>query len=663
MKRDAAFLLLGAILALAVLASAQTGTGSSLNQGIDSLFAARGFDQVAIGPDGVHVAWVEKLPDRSGNTGIFVVDRTNTSTKPQRISGAANGGSHDEGHIAWSRDGKHLAFLSDAAEEGQLQLYVSDLSSSAPRKLTSLKGFLDEPQWSPDGKTIAILFTENAPRAAGPLMPMTPETGVIGKQIYEQRLTAVDAGSGETKQLSPADMYVHEYDWSPDSKSFVVTAAPGEGDSNWYVVQLYVLSASGQMKSIHKPAQQIAKPRWSPDGKSVAFIAGIMSDEGSTGGDIFLVPASGGEARNLTPNIAASPNSLIWTSADHLLFSEIIDGQLGVATIDLSSRKINNLWSGPEVISVGGFGEYGVSLAADQKTAAVIRQSFSNPPEIWAGPIGQWTQITHVNDEVKPVWGEAKNIHWKSDPFQVEGWLLYPRNYDSKQRYPMVVCVHGGPAVGEVPFWPGPFFNTSLLSARGYFVLYPNPRGSYGQGEAFTRANVKDFGYGDLRDILAGVDQVVKDLPVDNDRVGITGWSYGGFMTMWAVTQTHRFRAAVSGAGLSNWQSYYGENDIDEWMIPYFGATVYDDPEVYAKSSAMNFIKNATTPTLVLVGDRDGEVPAPQSREFWHALKTRGVETQLVIYQNEGHFIGQPEHQRDIIQRTIGWFDDHMKAK
>ena len=174
---------------------------------------------------------------------------------------------------------------------------------------------------------------------------------------------------------------------------------------------------------------------------------------------------------------------------------------------------------------------------------------------------------------------------------------------------------------------------------------------------------MKDFGYGDLRDILAGADQVVKDLPVDNDRVGITGWSYGGFMTMWAVTQTHRFRAAVSGAGLSNWQSYYGENDIDEWMIPYFGASVYDDPAVYAKSSAMNFIKDAKTPTLVLVGDRDGEVPAPQSREFWHALKTLGVETQLVIYQNEGHFIGQPEHQRDIIRRTIGWFDDHMKAK
>jgi dipeptidyl aminopeptidase/acylaminoacyl peptidase len=192
--------------------------------------------------------------------------------------------------------------------------------------------------------------------------------------------------------------------------------------------------------------------------------------------------------------------------------------------------------------------------------------------------------------------------------------------------------------------------------------LFPNPRGSYGQGEAFTRGNVKDFGGGDLRDILAGVDSVVKTLPVGNDRIGITGWSYGGYMTMWAITQTNRFRAAVSGAGLSNFQSYYGENDIDQWMIPYFGASVYDDPAVYAKSSPITFIKNVKTPTLIVVGDRDGEVPAPQSREFWHALKALGVETQYVVYEGEGHAIQKPEHRKDIADRLTGWFNRYLKA-
>jgi dipeptidyl aminopeptidase/acylaminoacyl peptidase len=225
----------------------------------------------------------------------------------------------------------------------------------------------------------------------------------------------------------------------------------------------------------------------------------------------------------------------------------------------------------------------------------------------------------------------------------------------------MVVVVHGGPAVIEHAGWPGAFFNIYELSARGYFVLLPNPRGSYGQGEKFTAANIKDFGYGDFQDILKGVDEVVKTLPVDNDRVGITGWSYGGYMTMWAVTQTHRFRAAVAGAGLANYQSYYGQNDIDEWMPPYFGANVYDDPAIYAKSSPITFIKNVKTPTLVLVGQYDGECPMPQSREFWHALKTLGVETQLVIYPGEGHEFLQAEHRRDVIERLTSWFDHYLK--
>src|SRR5215470_13550275 len=502
---------------------AQNNSSNVLTSSVDQLFAVRQFRQVAIAPDGLRVAWVETLPERSGDTAIYVSTLGAASgNKPVRVSSTSDGSSHDEGHIAWAPDSKHLAFLSDAAEEGQSQLYVSEVGGGTT-KLTALKGFLDAPQWSPDGKSIGILFTENAPRAAGPLMPMTPETGLIDDKIYEQRLTIVDAATGQSRQISPADMYVYEFDWSPDSNQFAVTAAHGAGDAKWYMAEIYVLAPDGQMRSVYKPKLQLAKPRWSPDGKSIAFIAGIMSDEGSTGGDIFLVPSMGGEARNVTPKIAASPNELTWIAPQKILFTAIVDGRIGVATLDVTSGKTSDLWSEPEVLSTGGWGEFGISLAADHKTSAVIRQSFSRPPEIWAGATGNWQQITHANDQLKPSWGEAKSIHWTSDKFQVQGWLLYPKDYDPKRRFPMVVCVHGGPAVGLLPYWPEPFFNTSLLSTQGYFVLYPNPRGSYGAGEEFTLANVKDFGYGDLRDILAGVNKVVKDLPVDNDRVGITG--------------------------------------------------------------------------------------------------------------------------------------------
>ena len=612
--------------------------------------------QAVISPDGSHVAWVEPIATGGGGSAIYVQDLKSSSLQPQRISAAGEGAAAHEGDACWSPDSKQLAFLSDAGGNDQSELYVADLGSGPARKLTSLKGFLADPAWAPDGKTIAILFTENAPRAAGPLMPMTPETGVVDSKVYEQRLTTVEVASGNVRQVSPADMYVYEYDWSPDSKSFAVTAAHGAGDSNWYVAQIYTLGGEGgDAHPVYKPRLQIAEPRWSPDGKNIAFIEGLMSDEGSTGGDIYVVPAGGGNARNVTPGIAASPNRIFWASADKILFTENIDGQSGIASVDLANGKIAQLWSGAESLAI--------SLSADHAKSAVIRSSAEHPGEIWVGSIGSWKQLTHYNDAVRPDWGEMKSLHWTSDGMRIQGWLLYPKDFDPSRRYPMVVVVHGGPAAAVRPSWPGRGFNIDSLSTKGYFVLYPNPRGSFGQGEKFTEGNVKDFGYGDFRDIMAGVDEVVKTLPVDDQRIGIFGWSYGGYMTMWAVTQTHRFRAAVAGAGLSNWQSYYGENDIDEWMIPYFGASVYDDPAVYAKSSPMTFIKNVKTPTLILVGERDGEVPEPQSREFWHALKTLGVETQFVVYEGEGHSIRKPEHQRDIMERLVGWFDHYLKAE
>ena len=243
----------------------------------------------------------------------------------------------------------------------------------------------------------------------------------------------------------------------------------------------------------------------------------------------------------------------------------------------------------------------------------MIKSTFQTPPEVYAGPLNNLKQITHLNDGVKPVWGRGESVEWENEGFHVQGWLLYPADYDRAKKYPLLVSVHGGPSASVGNSWGG---GGALFSAMNYFVFSPNPRGSYGQGVRFTQANVKDFGYGDLRDILKGMDVLEAKYPIDKNREGLTGWSYGGFMTMFGVTQTTRFKAAVAGAGISDWKSYYGENSIDQWMLPFFGKTVYDDPAVYAKSSAIEYIKDVKTPTLVLVGDRDGECPAPQSFEF-----------------------------------------------
>jgi dipeptidyl aminopeptidase/acylaminoacyl peptidase len=517
---------------------------------IRSLAGTQTFGEVAISPDGTRVAWSQVLHDSSGvatgDSAIYVADIANPAA-PRRITAGSEGNNYAERDVAWSPDGKQLAFFSNAA--GDAELYVAEASGGAARKLTGITGYLAAPSWSPDGRTIAFLFIENAPRAAGPLMPMTPETGVIDSKIYEQRLTTVDVKSGRLRQLSPADMYVYEYDWGPKGEGFAVVAAPGEGDNNWYIARLYTLGLDGQMKEIYKPPQQMAQAHYSPDGRSIAFIAGIMSDEGSTGGDIYVVPAAGGQARDVTPGIKASPNWLAWSSPQSILFSENVDGSVAVATLDPGSGKVQSLWSGAETVGADGWGEFSLSLSKDQKQSAVVRQSYSEPPEVWAGSVGAWKQITHANQNLHPSWGKAESIHWNNGSTRLQGWLMYPANYDPSRRYGLVVDVHGGPAAAHAPRWPEPFFNTSLLSTMGYFVLYANPRGSYGQGEAFTRGNVKDFGYGDFRDILAGVDRVVKDFPVDNDRVGITGWSYGGYMTMWAVPRPTDSTPQFQGRG------------------------------------------------------------------------------------------------------------------
>ena len=661
---------------------------------VDAMFSVRDFQQAEISPDGKRVAWVESLPGAGGapspNSAIYVADLSAPTTK-KRITAGDGKVPHEEHDIAWSADSKQLAFFSDAPKAGQLQLFIIPVSIPVPgarpakgpathkaaskqeaptaKQLTHIKGFLSGPGWSPDSKTIALLFTENATRAAGPLVAETPDEGVVSEDFLEQRLTLVDVATAKLRQLSPADTYVYEFDWSPDGKQLAITSAKGNGDDNWYIASLSAIDAtSGEMRDVQpKPGMQIANPRWSPDGKTIIFIGGLMSDEPIPGGDVYATDATPGSMKNSmknsmqilrpirhqqrhrsrgfqNPREFSSPES---TPAKHLL------------PASPSPVRSTPVWKGPETLAHGEFVPY-VSLASDGTTTAVVRETFSNPPEVWAGPVGDWKQITHVNASLKPEWGEAKSLRWTTSIGSVQGWLIYPKDFDPAKKYPLVVYVHGGPAWAYTPNFPSRWNYPFALPERGFFILEPNPRGSYGMGEKFTQANVKDFGYGDFLDIMAGVDKAIQEAPVDPARLGITGWSYGGFMTMWAVTQTNRFGAAVAGAGLSNFLSYYGENKIDQWMIPYFGATVYDDPVVYAKSSPINFIKKAKTPTLIVVGDRDGECPAPQSYEFWHALKTLGVPTEFVIYPNEGHLFANPEHSRDVIDRTAAWFGQYL---
>ncbi len=708
-KRGFAVAAVCAGMGIPALAQTASGTDARISALMTTLGSVRSPSSASISPDGRYVAWsVAGAHGSELHLTALAAGTADRVLSPDTIEDAANTkpGICKASHPVWSPDGTKLAFLSDCDgpsaagwhATSQDNLFVWTMAGNSVKQASHLHGDVSMIQWSPDGKTIAFLYVENATRQTGALDAMKPWNGVYGEDGVEvQRVYAVDLATEKSGWLTPDELHVYEFSWSPNSKQIAFVGANPPGENTWWIAKLYVMDiplAPGEtftgifagpnhpctqvkgncmrfLNSLLDPTiapgplhgLQIAVPRFSPDGKQIAFIGGLMSDQGQVGGDIYLIPSQGGEPKDVTPGRTASPAYIAWIDDHDIGISEHAGGNSHITALDLTTGKDvpgedltlpASIIAGVDVMSV-----------STSKTAnvAFIRQSYDHGPEVWAGPLNGMKQLTHLNDALKPAWGKAESIEYTNDGLHIQGWLLYPINYDTTKKYPLLVSVHGGPSSAVTPRWPSSGYGSVPFSALGYFVFMPNPRGSYGQGEKFTQSNFKDFGYGDMRDVLAGMDVLEKRFPIDKDREGLTGWSYGGFMTMFGVTQTTRFEAAVAGAGISNWQSYYGENSIDQWMTPFFGATVYDDPAIYARSSAINFIKKVKTPTLLIVGDRDGECPAPQSFEFWHALKAEGVKTQLVIYPNEGHRFVDPDHQHDVLRRMLEWFETEMPAK
>ncbi|MGO4519091.1 prolyl oligopeptidase family serine peptidase [Dyella sp. 2RAF44] len=652
---------------------AATRTDPRIEQLLTDLGKTRAISAVQLSPDGNQLAWVVRT---DGKDAIEVAKADGSDA--HRV-GIAKRGDCNETDPAWAPDSHHLAFLSNCANGGkQKDLLVVDMQAKeSPKHMASLPGVAQDLSWAPDGKSLGFLYVPNGTRRASAVYAAKPASGEIGVDGMEvQRVATVDAAGGNVRLLTPESTYAYEFAWSPDSQRIVFTGAPPPGDNNWWLAKLYVQNAQVDAKAtaILDPATakgslhglQMALPQWSPDAQRIVFIGGLMSDQGSTGGDLYAVSASGGDAINLTPNTRVTPAWFTWSGTQQLLVAQVSNGQSQVAEYAIDAARAAQtrlLFTLPATIGDGS-AEMALSLSANRNRLAFVQSSYTEAPEVHAGALGDTPPpaVTQFNAALKPQWGKAESVEWDIEGRHVQGWLLYPANYDAKKSYPMIVTVHGGPSSAVIPRWPRMGFAGEPFSALGYFVFMPNPRGSFGQGEAYVQANRKDFGHGDLRDILAGIDTIEKKLPVDDKRLGLTGWSYGGFMSMFIPTQTTRFRAVVAGAGIANWQSYYGQNLIDQWMIPFFGASVYDDPQVYAKSSAINFIKQTKSPTLIVVGDRDAECPAPQSFEYWHALRAQGVPTSLVVYPNEGHHFVDPEHQRDVLQRALLWFEKYLPA-
>lgn len=297
---------------------------------------------------------------------------------------------------------------------------------------------------------------------------------------------------------------------------------------------------------------------------------------------------------------------------------------------------------------------------------AVVRASPTAPRDVWVGQEtrGQlkWKQLTAMNPQMQQVaLGEQEIVRWTgTDGLGIQGILVKPAGYKAGQRVPLVVIPHGGPT----SLYANGFSNSrdwgQHLAARGMAVLLPNFRGSTGWGIEFAEANVGDLGGNDFQDVMRGVDAMIARGLADPKRVGIGGWSYGGFMTAWSITQTDRFKAAVMGAGISNWLSFHGNSHLNTWDAIHYSASPYERDGVFQKFSPINHVTNAKTPTLILHGESDRDVPLEQSYQFYRGLKDHGVETQLVIYPREEHTISETKHVHDLLRRVVGWFEWHL---
>ena len=619
----------------------------------------REYRSVAISAGGESIAAIESsdpgIPGRRAHAAIVVRDAASGRITAQYDPCAAC--SYD--FPSWSPDRKGLAFIGANRETGEATLWVARDGKTIAA--ATVKGVANTARWSPDGASIALLATVGAKKQTGAVEAGARQVGEIGVEEDAQRIALAPSAGGTLRLVSPPDTFVYEYDWTPDGRGFVATSAKGNGDNNWWVATLgHVDVGSGELRVIAAPKMQMSLPHVSPDGRTVAFVGGLMSDFGSVGGNVYTVPLAGGEPVDVTPNYAGSFNGLAWKGTQ-LLASSLQGSEMAIVAIDPASRTARTQWGA--AVSSNGSADGRIVFSADGGSAVSVVESYEQAPRIVAGRIPALKAITRDNADFAPQ-VSARSIAWTNEGMRSQGWLIGPRRPKAGVKHPMVVIVHGGPASAATPRFvaEGEFGNPLVreLTARGFYVFQPNPRGSYGQGLAFTMANRRDFGGGDWRDILAGIDAVIKEAPVDGKRLGLMGHSYGGFMTMWGVTHSQRFKAAVAGAGIANWISYYGQNGIDQWMVPFFGASMYDDPAIYRAASPIESIKNAKTPTLLYVGERDVETPAVQSMEFWHGLRAVGTPTALVIYDGEGHAIRKPEHQLDQRKRTIEWFEKYL---
>lgn len=553
----------------------------------------------------------------------------------------------------WSPNGRTLAFLAIA----DTQSSIFEVEGGQVRKIAQVSGSACKMKWSAEGSSLAFLLASHA-HDGGHKVGNYRRVGVMVVPHDTQRITLLPARGGDTQPVSPDGLWVYDFDWRPNGMGFVAVAAEGDADNQWYQARLVTLSPTGSVHDISLPTMQIARPRVSPDGKKVAFIGGLMSDEVIEGGDVFVTDLATNATENVTPGFGGTINSVSW-SGPGLIAGITWHGSTGTARVDPVRHQVSEINVRPETVSAR---EGRVSVSADGKSVAYVAESFNSPAHLVFGAPGVARPITPSVGTTTGQQVSIQDVRWHSDGREIQGWLLMPRGAAPVRT--LIVTVHGGPSYATTPFFVGSRMSngdmTGDMLRAGYAVFAPNVRGSFGEGEDYVRANVNDMGDGPLKDVLSGVDEVERMLSIGDRAVGLFGWSYAGFFTMWAATHTQRFAAIVSGAGMADWTSYYSQTVIPAWVDLFLGGPPYTHMTNYDRASPIRYLQYARTPTLLENGENDSGAPPEQAEAFWKGLLFYKVPTKLVLYPGEAHRFHDPTNIRQRSADTIGWFDQWL---
>ena len=642
----------------------------------EDIVGLRGLDGSVISPDGKWAAFVQTVPvleaEKSEHRGhIWLV--STEGDEPFQLTNGANGDSNPQ----WAPDSTRLAFVSRRGND-KPQIWIIPITGGEAKQLTHAKNGASNPQWSSDGKRLAFLKTEQDSEAEEKRKKAKDDRVVMGVDDFKQQhlwvievetlddepeplFSLPEKGADEnvnvdiSQRLTAGGFHVSDQRWSPDGKRIAFISAPSpKADDMMFNGIIYVVDI--ESKNIRKLTAHTggeSSPRWSPDGEQIAY---LHSPERYGQKDLHVISAVGDTSTNLTAvQLDRNADAPVWSPDGEAIYFIAMDRvHWQLYSVSRAGGEIRQITRGDWVIG-------GISIADDSDTFLCARSEAHTPTDVWVGSIrtGEMKQLTKLNPQLENfALGEVRVIQWQSsDGLEIEGLLCLPVGYEAGRSYPLIVEPHGGPRssrdLGFKPTW-------HYFSGEGFAYFAPNFRGGDGYGNDFATANYNDWGGGDYQDIMTGVDFLIEGGIADPDRLIVGGSSYGGYMTGWIITHTNRFKAACNVCGVINLVSFYAQTDIPNFMSLYFAGPPSQNLALYRERSPISHVDRTQTPTLILHGEEDIRVPLPQSEEFYAGLKAAGVETAFVKYPREGHSIGEPRHQLDMLKRQLTWYNKYV---